>query len=185
MSQLKTTKVYLGDSATLANNFQISVPATPDGSLTIERGDGTDVLTVDASGVVAPTSGQIKFPATQNASADVNTLDDYEEGTWTPNQGAGLTVVGAFGSSGYYTKIGRLVTAVMVVSGATSVAVTAGGIVSTNLPFTVLATSVGSGANATGTALINVTVGGTDTSVYAITAMTATANITITVTYFV
>ena len=26
----------------------------------------------------------IIFPATQNASSDVNTLDDYEEGTWTP-----------------------------------------------------------------------------------------------------
>jgi len=53
MSQLKTTKVYLGDSATLANNFQISVPATPDGTLTLERGDGTDVLTVDATGGVS------------------------------------------------------------------------------------------------------------------------------------
>src|SRR4030066_820181 len=30
------------------------------------------------------TGGQIKFPATQNASADANTLDDYEEGTFTP-----------------------------------------------------------------------------------------------------
>lgn len=28
--------------------------------------------------------GQIAFPATQSASADANTLDDYEEGTWTP-----------------------------------------------------------------------------------------------------
>lgn len=32
----------------------------------------------------AASSGQIKFPATQNASSNVNTLDDYEEGTWTP-----------------------------------------------------------------------------------------------------
>ena len=31
--------------------------------------------------ISAATSGQIKFPATQNASADANTLDDYEEGT--------------------------------------------------------------------------------------------------------
>jgi len=53
-------------------------------------------------------AGQIKFPATQNASANANTLDDYEEGTWTPTDGSGaglsLTVVSAS-----YTKIGRLV----------------------------------------------------------------------------
>jgi len=50
----------------------------------------------------------ITFPATQIASADVNTLDDYEEGTWTPtcNAGATLTLTG----SPQYTKIGRQVT---------------------------------------------------------------------------
>jgi hypothetical protein len=26
----------------------------------------------------------ITFPATASASTDANTLDDYEEGTWTP-----------------------------------------------------------------------------------------------------
>lgn len=30
------------------------------------------------------TAGQLIFPATQIASADANTLDDYEEGTFTP-----------------------------------------------------------------------------------------------------
>lgn len=30
------------------------------------------------------TNGQIVFPATQVPSANANTLDDYEEGTWTP-----------------------------------------------------------------------------------------------------
>src|ERR1035437_2045665 len=34
-------------------------------------------------------AGQIKFPASQNASSDANTLDDYEEGTWTPADGSG------------------------------------------------------------------------------------------------
>src|SRR5262245_1079228 len=29
-------------------------------------------------------NGQLPFPALQNSSADANTLDDYEEGTWTP-----------------------------------------------------------------------------------------------------
>ena len=52
------------------------------------------------------TGGQIKFPATQNPSADVNTLDDYEEGTWTPSLGGTANIAG---STGYYTKIGRVV----------------------------------------------------------------------------
>ena len=53
-------------------------------------------------------AGQIAFPATQNASSDVNTLDDYEEGTWTPadGSGAGLIFTSVVGA---YIKIGKLV----------------------------------------------------------------------------
>lgn len=57
------------------------------------------------------TAGQIKFPATQNASADANTLDDYEaSGNWTINiqddsrsDGESQTTTLA---KGKYTKIG-------------------------------------------------------------------------------
>lgn len=49
--------------------------------------------------------GQLPFPATQSASAGANTLDDYEEGTFTPAAN-GVT----FGTAvGFYTKIGRVV----------------------------------------------------------------------------
>ena len=49
----------------------------------------------------------ISFPATQSAQSDANTLDDYEEGTWTPTlpNGGTLTV-----SSARYVKIGQQVT---------------------------------------------------------------------------
>lgn len=63
---------------------------------------------VDAS---AAGAGQFKFPGVQNPSADVNTLDDYEEGTFIPVF-TNLTVVNGTGGatySGHYTKIGRLV----------------------------------------------------------------------------
>jgi hypothetical protein len=63
-------------------------------------------------GSAAPSSGVgIAFPATQSASSNANTLDDYEEGTWSPqlwsdaNQGTSYT-----NQTGYYTKVGRLVT---------------------------------------------------------------------------
>jgi hypothetical protein len=54
----------------------------------------------------------ITFPATQNASSDANTLDDYEEGTWTPT----IVPTGTAGTyttssvSAFYRKIGSQVT---------------------------------------------------------------------------
>jgi len=53
----------------------------------------------------------IGFPATAVASADVNTLDDYEEGTWTPSffRGTSEIVSTQSGNQSRYTKIGRLV----------------------------------------------------------------------------
>ena len=53
----------------------------------------------------------ITFAATQSASADANTLDDYEEGTWTPTilfggNGVGQSYTFQLGA---YTKIGRMV----------------------------------------------------------------------------
>ena len=56
--------------------------------------------------------GQLAFPATQNPSADANTLDDYEEGVWTPAlQFAGAPVGMTYASTppGRYTQSGRTV----------------------------------------------------------------------------
>ena len=94
--------------------------------------------TVGVGGTAPSSSGAgITFPATQSASSDANTLDDYEEGTWTPNQGTGLTVVGTFASSGIYTKIGNLVTVNFRVGGGTSVACSSTGEITSNLPFAI------------------------------------------------
>jgi 3D (Asp-Asp-Asp) domain-containing protein len=60
----------------------------------------------------AITAKAIAFPATQVASSDANTLDDYEEGTWTPGVSFGGASVGITYTvqSGGYTKIGSQVT---------------------------------------------------------------------------
>lgn len=68
--------------------------------------------TVSASGLISANGGQVKFPAAQNASADANTLDDYEESTWTPvltfATPGDLAVAYAI-RIGTYTKIGNKV----------------------------------------------------------------------------
>ena len=79
--------------------------------------------------------GQIAFPATQNASGDANTLDDYEEGTYTPSI-TGSTSGGPFTfgtQSGYYTKIGREVKVSMFMSHNSTV--TFAGAYKISLPF--------------------------------------------------
>jgi len=67
--------------------------------------------TATANGGVLQVSNGITFPATQSACSDVNTLDDYEEGTWTPTLYSGFSTAPTSYSqqSGHYTKIGRYV----------------------------------------------------------------------------
>jgi len=65
-------------------------------------------VSANANGGILQLTSGITFPATAVAASDVNTLDDYEEGTWTPtdSSGAGLSFTVA---SCRYTKIGRTV----------------------------------------------------------------------------
>jgi hypothetical protein len=70
-------------------------------------------------GVASPGGIGITFPATQSASSDANTLDDYEEGTWTPvvaDNTAGGNAGSATITNANYTKIGRQVTATAVLT---------------------------------------------------------------------
>lgn len=87
------------------------MPITLNGS-----GPVSGVTDLSMTGVISTptllTVGQgIKFPSTQVPSADANTLDDYEEGTFTPTVEGGTTT----GTCTYafqqarYTRIGRVV----------------------------------------------------------------------------
>jgi hypothetical protein len=93
---------------------------------------------IGVGGATPSTSGSgISFPATQSASSDANTLDDYEEGTYTPSV-TGSTSGGPFTfgtQSGYYTKIGREVKVSMFMSHNSTV--TFVGAYKISLPFTV------------------------------------------------
>jgi hypothetical protein len=88
----------------------------------------TDAITIASDGKttlaeIATVSKGIAFPATQVASSNVNTLDDYEEGTWTPTL-AGSTTAGTYEAAnfaGFYVKIGRQVTINAIVQLASSI----------------------------------------------------------------
>ena len=128
------------------------VMTTPDANFTAARTDAAQSFTGDQTlstgNLVQGTAAKgVNFTAnTPAAGMTSQLLNWYEEGTWTPNQGGGLTVIGAFSSSGKYTKIGRQVTVSGFVKGATSIAVAAGSNICTNLPIT-----VGSGGDKYGT----------------------------------
>jgi len=63
--------------------------------------------TMGVGGATPSGSGSgVTFPATQSSSSDANTLDDYEEGTFTPSLGGNTTYSIQQGS---YTKVGRMV----------------------------------------------------------------------------
>jgi len=102
-----------------------------------------------SNGGVVQVSNGITFPATQSACSDANTLDDYEEGTWTP-------VLSGSGTAGTYelesiyanyTKIGRQVTLTCYFN-LRAAGITGGGTgyaIITGVPFAKAANSVGYG----------------------------------------
>lgn len=64
-----------------------------------------------SNGLIYANNG-IAFPASAISSSDPNTLDEYEEGTWTPQVYVGSTAATMGSSSlnfGTYVKIGRMV----------------------------------------------------------------------------
>ena len=107
--------------------------------LAISQNNGNVTLTNNLSvgGATPTTSGTgITFPATQSASTNANTLDDYEEGTFTATlKGSTSDPTTPVTTTGVYTKVGNLVTVNILFSNVTTTG--AAGEVSVNgLPFT-------------------------------------------------
>jgi len=144
-----------------------------------------DQTIVNGNEVIATAGKGIDFSANANAPGMTSELLNwYEEGTWTPNQGTGLTVVGAFSATGKYTRIGRQVTVTARFAGATSISCAAFGQLCSNLPYTSGATSYSGAAWGGAGPTSNVCVCSYDV-LYLIDAATAGSSIDITLTYFV
>ena len=99
-------------SFTVADALSAVSGGTVNGAVTVTGALAASTLkattTIGVGNATPSTSGAgITFPATQSASSDANTLDDYEEGTWTPSIGGTATYTTQVG---HYTKIGKQVT---------------------------------------------------------------------------
>lgn len=110
-------------NALTASGGGVAITGDATGNLALQTAGNTAVTVNTSKGVqfdncigvgnaTPSTSGAgITFPATQSASTDANTLDDYEEGTFSPNV-IGTTTAGTvtYGDRvGRYTKIGNRV----------------------------------------------------------------------------
>jgi hypothetical protein len=92
--------------------LELTQPEGPDSTkITTSAWNAAHVISGNL-GVI--TVDNLTFPSTQISSAGVNVLDDYEEGTWTPEltfaTPGDLSVV-YIANNGGYVKIGRMVMA--------------------------------------------------------------------------
>lgn len=99
--------------------YQNTGISNPNNECLAIRTNSTNRIFVNGTGAVALSGGNVAadgvgivFPSAQSASTDANTLDDYEEGTFTPTVFGGTSAgAGTYSVQvGRYTKIGNRVT---------------------------------------------------------------------------
>ena len=134
-----------GASNSATMTFQNSTNAD-DGSITYRNSErefrfktaGADRMRFHSNGVISSTGGIALGVGTANTASNV--LDDYEEGTWTPDiraSGNNYSSVTHSAQTGRYTKVGRLVTAHFIVAiSAVTIGGAGGNINIGGLPFT-------------------------------------------------
>jgi hypothetical protein len=145
---------------------------------------GGDTETGAGNLVIGTAAKGIDFSANPSAPGMTSELlNHYEEGTWTPSQGSGLTVVGAFSSNGRYTRVGRLVTVSGTVIGATSIAVSAIGQICDNLPFVKAGASVSTGTALSSSLTTSGVAAAGGAILYSLTALSGGTQILFALTY--
>jgi hypothetical protein len=131
-NNFSTTLIFKSNATTGSATERARIPAA---------GGFQSVNSISVGNATPSASGAgLTFPATQSASTDANTLDDYEEGvfivTFTPSTSGTITLSNTYKTLSY-TKVGRVVTVsgeLLVTSSSTPI----GSSVSIgNLPFAV------------------------------------------------
>ena len=164
-----STSTGLVQSADTSGEIELQSNGTT--ALKVNTNEGIQILNCLGVGNATPsTSGAgITFPATQSASTDANTLDDYEEGTYVPTPNTNLTLLSSV-STFQYIKIGKKVT----ISGLLQVSSVSGSNgVSLSLPFQVSqAPSNGTIAGCSYCMTNNVTIGDAGLATYTFSVAT-------------
>lgn len=109
--------------------------------------------------------GRLSFPATQNASSNANTIDDFEEGQTTPTITSGTGTITTVSSSLDYVKVGKLVSVTFSITMTTNN--TGASYLKMPLPFTAESLRYGGGGFNT-TAGYGINIGPFDTTMAAI-----------------
>ena len=125
------------------NVVTTNIKATSGQSLTIKDEDGNSAITIGTDNT-AHTYLSLNFGSYHgdaggagSGSRTGNTLDDYEEGTWSPTMSDGANNPTGYSSRvGFYTKIGRLVYCSFRVSASGFDTWTTGTLFIVGLPFT-------------------------------------------------
>ena len=147
--------IVFGDTiANAAGNYESYITHSNNGNdltLHVNRGNNSRYLRVKSStgnveiggGNLVLASGYgVDFSATGNSNGSTNSelFDDYEEGTFTPSFGGGISASSYYNQYGFYTKIGREVF-VYIYLRANSASTGSANVTITNLPYTCNSTS--------------------------------------------
>ena len=107
-------QVAFSNAANASAQFYVGSPSNNE--LQFANSGGTELARINPNGVIVLKGGAtsadgvgINFPATQSASSNGNTLDDYEEGTWTATLSATGGTFSVLDRNTKYTKIGNAV----------------------------------------------------------------------------
>ena len=118
MASYGVTNAGVSLSPTASSSFYVAGGAavtigrgTSDGTAVQFNRSGTNVgtIAVATTGLTMTGTNGITFTGTQTASSDANTLDDYEEGTWTPTITSLSNLSSVTTTTARYVKIGKTV----------------------------------------------------------------------------
>ena len=170
-----TSGTTLGPVCNISTGTGAAIPIAAAGASGVVNTTTQTIAGVKSFSSAIGANAGITFPATAVTSSDAHTLDDYEEGTWTP-QVWGMTEIGSAATyNGTYTLIGnRLYYEIEIVPGSTSVGTDAAVTSRLSLPsgFTVSTPSPapmasdGTASGATGDTGLGVGMNYTNNSVY-------------------
>jgi hypothetical protein len=112
MSLLKSNSVQIGQSATATQNFTLSVPSSPDGTIKLARGNSgattADILSVSSTGAItgATINGGAITSGTAQASTSGTAIDFTSIPSWAKRITVMLNGVSTNGTSPVVARLG-------------------------------------------------------------------------------